>query len=224
MPTSGRNVILSRLSPADLELLLPHLEPVELPVRRPLEKRGQRARTVYFIDSGIASVVAKASNDRNAEVCIVGREGMTRVDLILGVDAPADCEIFMQLGGFGRCMETVVLTAAMEQSRTLHMAMLRFAHDFMLQMTATALANGCGKIQERLARWLLMCDDRADGDLLMTHEFLAVMLGVRRSGVTTALKQLERRGSIGIGRGIIRIVDREALTRCSNGFYTRSPS
>ena len=89
------------------------------------------------------------------------------------------------------------LREAIDASTTLHQVFLRFAHAFMIQATQTALANGRSKIEERLARWLLMANDRVDGDaLILTHEFLATMLGVGRSGVTVALQGLERIGVI----------------------------
>ena len=105
-----------------------------------------------------------------------------------------------------------------------HRAMLHYAHAFLLQTTTTALANGRSNIEERLARWLLMADDRIDGDQLpLTHEFLSLMLGVRRSGVTTALQALEKKGLISRKRGTILILDRKALGGCrSNGTYVQS--
>ena len=107
-----------------------------------------------------------------------------------------------------------------ERSNTLHRAMLHYAHAYLLQTTTTALANGRSKIKERLARWLLMADDRIDGDQLpLTHEFLSLMLGVRRSGVTTALQALERKRLISRKRGNILILDRKGLEKLSNGTY-----
>jgi CRP-like cAMP-binding protein len=92
----------------------------------------------------------------------------------------------------------------------------------MTQITQTALSNGRSTIEERLARWLLMAHDRMDSpEIGLTHEFLAVMLGVRRSGVTTALQELERKGLIGHRRSFITIIDREGLEERSNGTYTR---
>jgi CRP-like cAMP-binding protein len=93
-------------------------------------------------------------------------------------------------------------------------------HDFLTQTTQTAMANGCGKIEERLARWLLMAQDRVDGnEIRLTNEFLAVMLGVRRSGITTALQELERKGLITHRRTVINITDREGLEESSDGAY-----
>jgi CRP-like cAMP-binding protein len=103
---------------------------------------------------------------------------------------------------------------------TLHQVLLRYVHAFLTQTTQTAMANGRGKIEERLARWLLMAQDRVGGnELKLTHEFLAVMLGVRRSGITTALQELERKGLIVHRRTIITIADREGLEESSNGAY-----
>jgi CRP-like cAMP-binding protein len=115
------------------------------------------------------------------------------------------------------------LREADERSNTLHRAMLHYAHSYLLQTTTTALANGRSKIEERLARWLLMTHDRIDGKWLpLTHEFLSLMLGVRRSGVTTALQALERKGFISRNRANIHILDRKGLEEQSNGTYVRS--
>ena len=97
---------------------------------------------------------------------------------------------------------------------------LRYAHSFHIQTTRTNLANGRSKIEERLARWLLMADDRVDGDELpLTHEFLAIMLGVRRAGVTVAIQALEAAGLIVAKRGRITILDRQGLIESSDGTY-----
>jgi CRP-like cAMP-binding protein len=94
---------------------------------------------------------------------------------------------------------------------------------FLRQPTETALANGRGKIEERLARWLLMAHDRVDGnEIALTHEFLSIMLGVRRSGVTIAVEELQRKGFIAHRRSLITIVDRKGLEHSSNGTYVAS--
>jgi CRP-like cAMP-binding protein len=106
-----------------------------------------------------------------------------------------------------------------EKSASLHRALMRYAHSF--QVTHTALANGRSKIEERLARWLLMADDRIDGEELpLTHEFLGIMLGTLRPGVTLAVQALEREGFIAAKRGRITILDRKGVERTSNGTYT----
>ena len=213
-----RNHILSGLTRADFGLLQPHLEAVDLPVRKPLEARKKRVEQVYFVESGMASVVA--NGQRNIEVGIIGREGMTGLSVVMGSKDGAPHETFVQIAGNGLRITSADLRKAIGASVALHHALLRYAHTFMIQTTQTALANGRSKIEERLARWLLMADDRIDGnELPLTHEFLAIMLGVRRSGVTVALRELERTGLIAHRRGVITILEREALEESSNGAY-----
>jgi len=215
------NKLLSRLSGADLRLLEPHLEAVELPLRTQLEARNKRVGHVYFLHAGLASVVA--NGDHPIEVGMFGREGMSGMSVVLDDDRNyrTEHETFMQIGGSGQRLSADHLRDAIAASVTLHQVLLRYAHAYLKQTTQTALANGRSKIEERLARWLLMSADRCiDGrDLPLTHEFLAVMLGVRRSGVTIALQSLERTGLIAHRRGVITILDREALEKSSNGTY-----
>ena len=129
-------------------------------------------------------------------------------------------ELYIQLAGRGQRVAAGDLRAALEKSATLLRTLLRYVHAFLEQMTRTAVANGRSTIEERLARWLLMAADRADGpDLPLTHEFLSMMLGVQRPGVTVAMQDLERRGVLGRRRGVVTILDRQALERLSNGTY-----
>jgi CRP-like cAMP-binding protein len=215
------NRILSRLSRQDLALLEPHLEAVDLPVRKPLEARRKRIDQVYFIESGLASVVANGTSKPSIEVGIIGREGMTGLAIILGSDR-AQHATYIQVAGKGLRISAARLREADERSNTLHRAMLRFVHAFLAQTTTTALANGRSKIEERLARWLLMANDRINGDdVPLTHEFLSLMLGTHRPGVTIAVQALEKAGLITTRRSHITIVDRKALEKSSNGTYVR---
>jgi CRP-like cAMP-binding protein len=218
MPHPSSNHILSRLSRADYRLLEPHLEAIDLPVRWQLEERNKRVEHVYFPESGFASVVA--NGERNIEVGIIGREGMSGLSVVLGSDARPANETFIQSAGNGQRIAAGELRKAIGASVSLHQVMLRYAHTFLVQTSQTALANGRSKIEERLARWLLMAADRVEGELALTHEFLAIMLGVRRSGVTTALQELERTALIAHRRGFVTILDRKGLEEQSNGTYT----
>jgi hypothetical protein len=129
-------------------------------------------------------------------------------------------ESFMQAAGAGWRIAAADLRQAMNASESLRDRLLCYAYTLTVQMGYTALANARYKIDERLARWLLMGHDRAPGDqVILTHEFLAMMLGTRRPGVTTALKQLERAGLIRSERGCITILDRAALEDTANGSY-----
>ena len=216
------NRILSRLSRQEFALLEPHLEPVDLPVRKTLEARRKRIDQVYFIESGFASVVANGTNKPSIEVGIIGREGMTGLAIVMGHDR-AQHDTYIQVAGHGLRISAAKLREADERSMILHRAMLRYAHAFLLQTTTTALANGRSKIEERAARWLLMADDRIDGDdLPLTHEFLGLMLGTHRPGVTIALQALEKAGLITTRRSHITIIDRKGLEKSSNGTYIRS--
>jgi CRP-like cAMP-binding protein len=212
------NRILARLSRAELSSLEPNLEAVELPVRKQLHTRNRRIEHVYFPESGIASVVA--NGEQALEIGIIGREGMTGVALVMGINERPQHETYMQVAGKGHCLAADHLREALEASVTLRQALLQYAHAFMTQMADTALSNGRHNIEERLARWLLLADDRLDNhEIPLTHEFLGVMLGTARPGVTIALKELERRGWITHRRGMITIIDRKGLIRSANGAY-----
>ena len=212
------NHILSQLSRRDFLLLEPNLSAIDLPTREQLAFRNRRITDVYFIEAGIASVVADGLG-RSIEIGIIGREGMTGLGVVMGEDrSPHDT--YMQVAGSGQCISADRLREADQESATLHRSFLRYVHAFHVQTAQTALANGRSKIEERLARWLLMARDRLDSDELpLTHEFLAIMLGTRRPGVTVALHALERGGLVATARGKITILDRKALQESSNGIY-----
>ena len=214
------NFILKRLSDDDFALLQPHLETMRLPVRKTLEARNRKIRTIYFMESGFASVVANGSTRPSIEVGLIGREGMSGLAVVLGADRPVH-ETYIQAAGSGLCLAADSLRGAIDKSPSLHRELLKAAYAFQTQVTQTALANGRSKIEERLARWLLMADDRIDGDELpLTHEFLSLMLGVQRSGVTLAVQALEADGLIAARRGRISILKRAKLEKKSNGTYT----
>jgi CRP-like cAMP-binding protein len=214
------NKLLSRLSRDDAQLFEPYLQAVDLPIRKQLHTAKRRVEHVYFIERGVASIVANGSHP--IEVGMIGREGMIGTSVLLGNSGGMPYDIYMQVAGNGQQMPADRLREAVAKSPTLHQVLLRYVHAFIIQATQTALANGRGKIEERLARWLLMVHDRIDGDeLTLTHEFLSIMLGVRRSGVTTALHELERKGLIEHRRSFIAIIDREGLEESSNGTYIR---
>jgi CRP-like cAMP-binding protein len=215
-----RNRILASLTDEDLALLEPHLEPVTLKFRQRLENAGKKIKSAYFPSRGIASVVAISTTERRqAEVALVGREGMTGLAIVLDADRSPN-ETFMQIPGDGQCIAAADLQRLLETSPTLRACLLRYAHVFSIQGMHSALANSHGKLEERLARWLLMAHDRINGDdLAMTHDFLALMLGVRRAGVTIALHHLEARGLIAMSRRSIGVLDRDGLEESANGLY-----
>ena len=215
---SNKSRILSRLSAADKALLQPDLEPVQLALRQVLEVPNKPITHSYFIGYGLASIIAKNSHKR-LEVGLIGCEGFTGLPIVMGNDRSPN-ETFMQVPGEGMRISANKLREAISQSPSLQSALLRFAHEFMNQTANTALSNGTASLEERLARWLLMANDRLRGDEIpLTHEFLSLMLGVRRAGVTVALHYLENRGLINLARKKIVVTDRAGLKAAANGTY-----
>jgi len=192
---------------------------MSLPVGTRLAEPNTPIQHVYFLEQGIASVVASTPQGRRIEVGIIGREGLTGLPVLLGTDrTPHAC--FVQTPGAGWRIRADDLRRAMAASAALHQHLLRFVQAFMVQMGQTALANACHVLEQRLARWLLMCHDRVDGDgLATTHEFLSLMLSVRRPGVTMALQALEERGLISTKRGQIVVLDRAGLEAVAGDSY-----
>jgi CRP-like cAMP-binding protein len=214
-----RNRLLGSLSAEDLGLLQPHLESVILALRMDLEKPNQRIDDAYFIDTGIASVVAIQSNDTRAEVGLIGCEGMSGIAVVLGDDRSPH-STYMQIAGEGQRITTVELRKAIKASGSLHCLFLKYVQAFMVQTAHTAISNARAKLDERLARWILMAHDRVPGKTLaLTHEFLALMLGVRRAGVTEALQNLTKQGLITTRTGQIVVLNRKGIERRARGSY-----
>jgi CRP-like cAMP-binding protein len=213
-----KNRILAKLSAADQALLKPHLEPVELSLRQVLEVPNKPIQHSYFIEDGLASIVA-ANHHKRLEVGLIGRDGVTGIPILLGNDTSPH-ETFIQVAGNAMRIAADTLRKAIPKSLSLQRSLLNFAHGFLNQTANTALSNGTATLEERLARWLLMSSDRLGGeDVPLTHEFLSLMLGVRRAGVTVALHYLEQRGLIRLARKQIVITDRRGLKAAANGTY-----
>ena len=222
MPTQGappiRNRLLARLQAPDFALLQPHLDFVDLRPGNFLEARNRSIEHVYFPESGLVSVGARLMGER-AEVGLIGRDGMTGLAVVLGADrTPQEC--FVRGVGTALRISTERFRNAMSEIPALRSTALLFAQAFAIQVSFTVSANGCGKLEERLARCLLMAHDRSDsGRLFLTPGSLAEMLGVGRTGVTVAVELLARSGMINVTRGAIEIIDRAGLREESNGTY-----
>ena len=144
---------------------------------------------------------------------------MTGLPVVLGSER-SPCDVFMQIEGEGQRISALELCAAMDKSNTLRACFQRFAHVFSTQLAYTALASAQGDIEERLARWLLMAQDRVGTNVLaLTPDVLAVTLGVRRASVTSALGELQRAEAIEIARRSITVKDRNRLRDCADGLY-----
>ncbi|WP_333794291.1 Crp/Fnr family transcriptional regulator [Hyphomicrobium sp.] len=214
------NRVLRCLSESDLALLDRYARPVRLHLRQRLEAANRPVTDVYFIYRGLVSVVAvSADRQHQSEVGLIGRDGMTGLAVIMGSET-MPCDAFVQIEGDAMKIAACDLRRSMEQSPSLRAAFGRYVHVFAMQAAHTALANARGTIEQRLARWLLMAQDRVCGnELSMTHEFLALMLGVRRAGVTVTLHSFASRGLISTARREIDILDRRGLEHCAGGLY-----
>ena len=217
--TGIRNRLLHKIDLEDWGLLGPHLEAVTLKERQVIEVPTKPITHAYFLETGVASVVAVDAEDHRIEVGVIGYEGVTGVPLIMG-DSRAQNSTYMLIGGGGHRVAQEVLSEAMAKSEGLRALLLKSAQGFMIQTAHTALANGRAKLEQRLARWLLMALDRITTDTVpLTHEFLAVMLGVRRAGITVAIHGFERRGLVTTRRGQLTVVNRHGIEQIAGSFY-----
>jgi CRP-like cAMP-binding protein len=213
------NRLLEVLDAAALAAVVPHLVPIAFERRHQLEIPNRSVEHVYFMEHGIASVVARGDADSETEVGIVGYEGVTGIAVILnGGRSPNST--YIQVSGSGQSMPVSALRAAIEAHDSLRTLLLRYVQSFLIQMAQTTVANARASTDERLSRWLLMAHDRIEGDdLIITHEFLALMAGTRRSGVTEAMVRLAKAGLVRPGRGIVAILDRKGLEQSAGRFY-----
>ena len=177
-----RNQLLAAMSATDFASLQPHLKPVPMALLKDMERPNRQIETVYFMETGIASVVAVQPDETRAEVGLIGREGMSGIAVVLGGDQSPHAT-YIQVAGEGMRITAKELRKAMNASQTLHSLLLKFVQVFMVQTAHTAIANARANIDKRLARWILMAHDRTGNNTLpLTHEFLSLMLGVRRAG------------------------------------------
>jgi CRP-like cAMP-binding protein len=217
--TPPRNRLLAVMSAADLALLRPHLKLVAMPLLKDMERANRRIDTVYFMEAGIASVVAEQADETRIEVGLIGAEGMSGTSVVLGGDQSPH-STYIQAVGEAQQMAARELRKAMDASESSRNLLLKFVQVFMIQTAHTAIANARAKIDQRLARWILMAHDRTHDDTLaLTHEFLALMLGVRRAGVTEALHSLKRLKLIDTGRHQIFVLNRKGIERLAGNSY-----
>lgn len=213
------NRILSAAPAAEYERLLPHLEDVELRQGGVLYEPGEHLSHAYFPYSGTVSVLAQMRNGDQAEVGVVGREGMLGLPLMLGTDT-IPLRAIAQVPGGALRVRAAVFKEEVGRCGGMYRLLLRYAQAFYVATAQTAACNRLHTMDGRLARWLLTTSDRAQSDKLeLTHEFLAMMLGVRRAGVTEAVGAMRAEGLVGLSRGRITILDAEGLARASCECY-----
>lgn len=214
-----KNLILQSLSEEDFARLSPDLEPVELPLGQVIYRAEQPIEYFYFPESSMISVVAATPEGQCAEVGVVGREGIIGMDALLGGDVSLYENVVQHADGATR-VKTAALLAEFNRGGALHDSLLGFARLMLAQVSQTALCNRLHSVEQRLARWLLVCTDRTGTHRLqLTQEFLAIMLGANRPTVTVAAAALQDAGYIRYSRGKITVIDRDGLENFTCACY-----
>jgi CRP-like cAMP-binding protein len=205
------NRLLSLLSDSDYERLRPHLSQVVFDYRKSLYEASRPIEHIYFPVDGLASLVITTADGASAEVGTIGNEGVVGLPVCLG-DRDAPSSVYVQVPGTALSTDVRIFRSELERSPTLQLIMLRYAHAFFNQVAQSAACIHLHKVEQRCCRWLLMTRDRMPADdFLLTHEFLGMMLGVRRTTVTEVMGSLQKAGLIRYRRGHVTILDHEGL-------------
>lgn len=216
----NRNWLLSSLSQDDIARLQPHLEALTIARGQMLVTAGQPIRHVYFPLRGLLSVVSETRAGSSVEVGLVGMDGFAGTSAVLGA-ARMVFSIICKVPGLCYQLDVDTLRTAMAESESLRSTLMRYVDVFISQIGGTAASNARCSLEQRLARALLMAHERMPSDTIaLTHEYLALLLGVHRPGVTTASRMLENAGAIRTSRGRITVVDRSRLQALCGPAYT----
>jgi CRP-like cAMP-binding protein len=205
------NLILLSMSDSDYTSLRPHLEYVSLPTHTILHEGGGKLEFVYFLNRGMISLVVVMKDGRTAEAGIVGNEGFTGTPASVGLSR-SPLQAVVQISGDGFRVEVAALQNTLESAPHLQWMLSRYAVVQGMQVAQTAACNRLHDVRQRLARWLLMTQDRVNsGSLPITHDYLATMLGTDRPSVSLAAGILQKKKLIEYTRGAVKIVNRKKL-------------
>ncbi len=208
-----QNQLLAALPDAERERLLPHLEPVDMPLGKVLYESGDRLAHVYFPTTSIVSLLYVMENGSSAEIAVVGHEGIVGISLFMGGNSTPSRAVVQSAGQGFRLKAQLMMQEFDRAGSVLHL-LLRYTQALITQMAQTAVCNRHHSLDQQLCRWLLLSLDRLQSnELVMTQELIANMLGVRREGVTEAAGHLHRAGLIDYQRGHITVLDRAGLER-----------
>jgi CRP-like cAMP-binding protein len=213
------NSILLGLPNKECDSLFAKLEYAELPKHTVLCEFGEPIKFAYFINSGLLSFLSVMADGKSLEVGLVGKEGFAGAPLLVGFTT-SPTRAVMQISGTGFKIADNDLEEALQGSRVLNTGLLRFSQVLAMQATQIAACNRLHEVDKRLARWLLMSQDRVGGDSVsLTQETLANMLGTRRASVTVAAGALQKKGLITYRRGDVKIDNRQGLEEASCECY-----
>ena len=214
-----RNNLLAKLPRSDLDRVRPFLEKVDLPRNASLAEPGTISDYTYFPETGIGSIVVGPPDGRKSEIALFGREGLAPTSGIAGTSS-LPYHVFMHVDGWGFRIANVHLQAAMAESVSLRNFLTRYLQAASVQIAYTAYTNAAHQLEARLARWLLMCHDRSNGDQIhLTHKLMSIMLAVRRQSVTEMLHILEGKHLIAAARTYVTIRDRAGLLAVAGDAY-----
>lgn len=218
-----RNTLLSSMPADELDRLRPRLTRVQLVHGQILHEHGERIEQVFFVEQGIVSMIAEAHGiSSGVEVGVIGREGVVGAAAVFGPAAISFNRAMVQVPGHGFRISAHDLRDALDGYESLRDGINRSFQMALAQSSQTAACNSRHTLPERCARWLLMAHDRVDGDELpLTQEFLAIMLAVRRSGVTVAMGTLQQAGLIQHSRGRVTILNRVGLEEAACDCHSR---
>lgn len=213
-----RNHLLHLLAPEDYQRVRPALTPEELRFEQVLVEPGVPIRDVHFPRSGVASVISELASSP-IEVGTVGREGFVGLALLLGVEVVPQRTI-VQVSGDAWRMDADDFRRVLDERPAVRRLLLRYAQYFIDFLAQSVACNRLHPLEQRCARWLCMTHERASGDSFeITHEFLSMMLGVRRAGVSTAMNALQKEGVVSYRRGRVSVRDRARLEAASCPCY-----
>lgn len=216
---SPGNRLLAALPSEELVELRPHLERVQLALRDVLYEQGCPMRHVYFPETAVVSFTSTLGDGGTVEVGTAGREGMVGLPAFLGDDT-SFMRAIAQVPGAALRMDVAAFMRVARAPNALHRLLLRYTQAFLTQVAQTAACNAAHLVEQRCARWLLMTHDRVNGgEFPMTHEFLALMLGVRRAGVTLTMCALQEARLVSYTRGRVAVTDRAGLERAACECY-----
>lgn len=217
--TAPANLLLAALPAATAGRLLALADEVELSFGEVLCNHGDRIRHVYFPTAGFISLISRSNHQESLEVGLVGNEGMMGTALLLGVHVEPLRAVVQGAGGALR-IGAAAFRREVRNNRTLHLQLNRYIYVIMHQLAQAAVCTRYHVVEARLARWLLMTGDRAHANhFFATQELLAIMLGVRRAGVTRAASTLQRADLIQYSRGQVWISDRPGLEAAACDCY-----
>ena len=215
----SENQLLAALPDEDRERLLPNLRRVPLALGDVLYEADERIQYVYFPTSGVVSVLCTTDDGASIEAATVGREGMAGIPVFLGVDVSPNCAI-VQVAGEAMRMRSEVFREIVDGNSLFHRLLHLYTFALMNQMSLSVACNRFHSVEKRLARWLLMMQDRAQVDeFRLTQEIISRMIGTRRPHISTAVGNLHNTGLIHNGRGKIDILDRDGLMKIACNCY-----